>query len=384
MSNPTPYAEADKSDFSLDKISSIIVKTHLTSDGFFYCPWWKKIENMEKQTKTYRYEGTLELESGNKIRDFDLTYTVWGKLSEKKDNAVWIFHGMTANSDPSEWWPGMVGNGKFFDPARCYIICVNMPGSCYGSVGPLSTNPETGKPYLHAFPFFSSLDTARAFDALRKELQIEKIFMGIGASMGGQQLLSWATENPDLFEHMVPISTNAFHSPWGKAFNASQRMSIENDASWKTDTAAAGMEGMKVARSIALLSYRHYEAYDTTQQDADAAIEHTRSESYQRYQGEKLAKRFNAISYYALTKSMDSHHLGRGTIKAENKLATIRSKTLIIGISSDLLFPIIEQQWLAAHIPHADLAIIDSIYGHDGFLLENDKITALLNKLISQ
>jgi homoserine O-acetyltransferase len=339
---------------------------------------------MNKQTQTYHYQGTLELESGKSIRDFNLAYTALGKLSEKKDNAVWIFHGMTANSDPSEWWPGMVGEGKFFDPARFYIICVNMPGSCYGSVGPLSVNPETGQPYLHRFPFFSSLDMACVFDALRKHLQIQKIFMGIGASMGGQQLLSWATEQPDLFEHIVPIATNAFHSPWGKAFNASQRMCIENDHSWQTDTKDAGMAGMKIARSIALISYRHYEAYDATQRDLDCAIEHTRSESYQRYQGEKLAKRFNAISYHALTKSMDSHHLGRGAVQAESKLARIKSNTLIIGISSDLLFPVIEQQFLAAHIPNATLSIIDSIYGHDGFLLENEKITELLNNLISK
>ncbi len=339
---------------------------------------------MEKQTKTYHYKETLKLESGKSIRDFDLTYTAWGKLSEKKDNAVWIFHGMTANSDPAEWWPGMVGEGKFFDPSRFFIICVNMPGSCYGSVGPLSINPDTEKQYLHHFPFFSSLDMVRAFDALRKDLQIEKIFMGIGASMGGQQLLSWSTEIPDLFEYIVPIATNAFHSPWGKAFNASQRMCIENDPSWSSHSENAGMEGMKVARSIALISYRHYEAYNTTQQDNDMAIENSRSESYQRYQGEKLGKRFNAMSYYALTKSMDSHHLGRGTTNAENKLSKIKSKAMIIGISSDLLFPVIEQKYLTTHIPNARLEIIDSLYGHDGFLLENEKITELLNNLISK
>lgn len=337
---------------------------------------------MEKKKHTYHYKGTLELESGRSIRDFNLTYTTIGKLSEKKDNVVWIFHGMTANSDPSDWWPGMVGEGKFFDPARFFILCVNMPGSCYGSVGPLDIDPETGKQYLQTFPFFSSLDVVHAFDALRKHLNIDNIFMGIGASMGGQQLLSWATQQPKLFEYIVPIATNAFHSPWGKAFNASQRMCIETDHTWKNVSAEAGMEGMKVARSIALISYRHYETYELTQQDEDKAIENTRSESYQRYQGEKLAKRFNAISYYMLTKSMDSHHLGRGVLDAASMLEKIKSKTLIIGISSDLLFPIKEQAFLAAHIPEARFEVIDSMYGHDGFLLENDYITDLLKNLI--
>ena len=337
---------------------------------------------MKKQKHTYHYQGTLALESGKTIRDFKLAYTTLGTLSEKKDNAVWIFHGMTANSDPSDWWPGMVGEGKFFDPQKFCIICVNMPGSCYGSVGPLDINPDTAKPYFHQFPFFSSLDMIKAFDALRKQLGIEKIFMGIGASMGGQQLLSWATQQPTLFNYIVPMATNAFHSPWGKAFNASQRMCIENDPTWKLDDEKSGMEGMKVARSIALISYRNYETYEHTQQDTDKAIEHTRSESYQRYQGEKLSKRFNALSYYVLTKSMDSHHLGRGILEAEEMLAKIQSTTLIIGISSDVLFPVKEQKFLAAHIPHARLEIIDSMYGHDGFLLEDERITKLLNDLI--
>ena len=338
---------------------------------------------MEKKTHTYHYQGVLELESGKSIRDFNLTYTTIGKLSDQKDNVVWIFHGMTANSDPSEWWPGMVGENSFFDPARFFIICVNMPGSCYGSVGPLDINPETGKQYLQSFPFFSSLDMAHAFDALRNHLKIQKIFMGIGASMGGQQLLSWATEQPNLFEYIVPIATNAFHSPWGKAFNASQRMCIEVDHTWKSNNSESGLDGMKVARSLALISYRHYDTYDLTQQDSDKAIENTKSESYQRYQGEKLAKRFNAISYYMLTKSMDSHHLGRGILDAESMLAKIKSKTLVIGISNDLLFPVKEQAFLAAHIPGATLEVIDSTYGHDGFLLENEHITTLLNNLIN-
>ncbi len=350
--------------------------------GFFIAPL-ERNHKMEKQKHTYHYHGTLQLESGKTIRDFKLAYTTIGNLSAKKDNVVWIFHGMTANSDPSEWWPGMIGTGKFFDPEKYFIICANMPGSCYGSVGPLEINPDTQKPYLHSFPFFSSLDIANAFESLRKHLQIESIFLGIGASMGGQQLLSWATSNPMLFKFIVPISTNAFHSPWGKAFNASQRMCIENDHTWTTDSEEAGLEGMKVARSIALISYRHYETYDQTQQDTDKTIEATKSESYQRYQGEKLAKRFNAISYYMLTKTMDSHHLGRGIMEAEEKLALIQSKTMVIGISSDLLFPVKEQSFIAAHIPNAKIEIIDSIYGHDGFLLENEKITKLLNNLIS-
>ena len=288
---------------------------------------------------------------------------------------------MTANSNPAEWWPGMVGEGKFFDPTRFFIICVNMPGSCYGSTGPLDINPETGKPFYKTFPFFTSVDMARSFQLLRKDLGIERIYIGIGGSMGGQQLLAWACLEPSLFEYIVPIATNAFHSPWGKAFNASQRMCIETDPTWNQDGQNAGKEGLKVARSIALISYRHYETYGSTQQDEKEDFENYKSESYQRYQGEKLAKRFNAYSYYILTKSMDAHHLGRGNIDASELLGNIQSKAMVIGISSDLLFPIEEQRFIASHLKYSTIEIIDSMFGHDGFLLEDETITSLLKKL---
>lgn len=339
---------------------------------------------MSKKLETYQFNGSLALESGKTISDFKLAYTTLGSLSTNKDNVVWIFHAMTANSDPSDWWPDMVGEGKFFDPSQYFIICVNMPGSCYGSVNPLDNNPSTGRPFYRQFPFFTPMDMARAYEQLRIALNINEIFMGIGGSMGGQQLIAWACLQPALFKYLVPIATNAFHSPWGKAFNASQRMCIEADHTWTKDSPDAGMEGMKVARSIALISYRHYDTYGKTQEDLDKAVEHTRSESYQKYQGEKLAKRFNAWSYYFLTKSMDSHHLGRGILEAGVNLERIKSKTLVIGISSDLLFPLSEQQFLAKHIPGAAIEVMKSMYGHDGFLIETLQLNTLLLKLIKQ
>jgi homoserine O-acetyltransferase len=339
---------------------------------------------MNKTTTTYYYKGALELESGKSINDFPLNYTTIGELNEEKDNVIWIFHAMTANSDPSDWWDGMVGEEKFFNPNQYFIICVNMPGSHYGSVNPLSINPNTNLPYYQDFPFFTPLDMIRSYDQLRKHLGIEKVLLGIGGSMGGQQLLAWACEQPSLFQFIVPIAANAFHSPWGKAFNASQRMCIEIDPTWKEQSPTAGIEGMKIARSIALISYRSYATYDKTQQDEDKTLEFTRSESYQKYQGEKLAKRFNALSYYMLTKSMDGHHLGRGISNTEDRLSKIQSKTLVIGISSDILYPLNEQQYLVDHIPGATLEILDSFYGHDGFLLENEKLSTILSKLLKQ
>jgi homoserine O-acetyltransferase len=197
--------------------------------------------------------------------------------------------------------------------------------------------------------------------------------------MGGQQLLEWAIEEPDLFEHIVPIATNAFHSPWARAFNASQRHCIELDPTWKNSDPEAGINGMKVARGVALLSYRNQETYNFYQADDDLkSIGPFRSESYQSYQGEKLAARFNAFSYFKLSQSMDSHQVGRGRGSVINALKKIRAKTHVIGIRSDLLFTEREQEFLAEHIPGASFNMIPSTYGHDGFLLEFDAISGIV------
>lgn len=324
------------------------------------------------------------LESGVTLPGFHLAYTTNGILNDKKDNVVWIFHALTANSDASEWWPGLVGDGKFFDPSKYFIICVNIPGSCYGSLGPLDVDPLTNEAYYHSFPFFTTRDMIRTFRFLKDDLAITKIHIGIGGSMGGQQLLEWAIEEPELFEYIVPLATNAFHSPWGIAFNASQRFCIETDQSWKEKKSKAGMEGMKVARSMALISYRHYETYYRTQSEITTEkIDTFKSESYQRYQGEKLAKRFNAFSYYFLSKSMDSHNVGRGRESVEAALKKIKAKTLTIGITTDILFPVNEQQLLADNIPNAEFKAIHSPYGHDGFLLEFEKISELLKQFLN-
>jgi homoserine O-acetyltransferase len=327
----------------------------------------------------YTSEKPFALESGLTLQGYHLAYTTYGSLNERKDNVVWIFHALTANSKPEEWWPGLVGKGKLFDPIEYFIICVNMPGSCYGSLGPLDLNPETGEPYYHDFPFFTPRDMIKAYQPLKNYLGIEKIKIGIGGSMGGQQLLEWAIEEPELFENIFPVGTNAQHSSWGIAFNASQRMSIEADNTWKEKKIEAGIEGMKAARSIALLSYRNYETYQASQSEHQLdKIDHFKSQSYQKYQGEKLARRFNAFSYYFLSKGMDSHNVGRGRISTENALQQIKAKTFVIGIESDILFPVSEQQFIADNIPGGKFIAINSLYGHDGFLLESDQLQHII------
>lgn len=339
---------------------------------------------MAEGLKIFKHNNPFELESGIKIPGFHLGYTTYGHLNVAKDNVVWIFHALTANSKAEEWWPGLVGEGKLFDPKYYFIICVNMPGSCYGSTCPLDINPATGEPYYHNFPFFTPRDMIRSYQFLKLELGIKKIKIGIGGSMGGQQCIEWAIEEPEVFDFIFPLATNAFHSAWGIAFNASQRMSIEATESWKGKRPDAGMEGMKVARSIALISYRHYETYHASQsEDTNGHLENFKPESYQRYQGEKLAKRFNAFSYYFLSKGMDAHNVGRGRGNAEKALSLIKAKTLVIGITTDILFPLNEQKFIAENIPNAEFKAINSLYGHDGFLLEFEQIQKLISSFIS-
>lgn len=336
----------------------------------------------DKATRFFHYTESFRLESGQELPGFRLAYSMSGTPNERQDNVVWIFHALTANSHPLEWWPGLVGQGKPIDPDRHCIICVNMPSSCYGSTGPMDTDPRMGKPFWHGFPLITTRDMARCYALLRAELGIERIRLGIGGSMGGQQLLEWAVLEPERFEYIVPIATNAFHSAWGKAFNASQRMCIETDPSWKEEHELAGMQGMKVARSLALISYRHYSTYAATQQDDAETLDNYRSDSYQRYQGEKLAQRFNAFSYHALTKAMDAHHLGRGRGGSEKALQSIRAKTCVIGIDTDILYPLEEQAFIAQHIPGATLETIHSLYGHDGFLLEYTVLENILRNFL--
>lgn len=337
------------------------------------------------QQNVFTYSAPFVLESGVIFQNLRLAYTTYGRINEDQSNVIWIFHALTANSNPHEWWPEMIGEGKAFDPGKDFIICVNMPGSCYGSSSPLDINPGTGEPYYHDFPFFTIRDMARAYQLLQKELGIKKIKIGIGGSTGGQQLLEWAVQDPGLFEYIVPLATNAVHSPWGKAFNASQRFAIEADQTWQTKSPEAGLKGMEVARGIALLSYRNATAYNKTQSEhSDEQLEAFRSESYQRYQGTKLAARFNAFSYYALSKSMDSHNLGRGRGGVIKALSTIQAKTLALALEGDLLFPPEEQEFLAEHIPGAIEKEIRSDYGHDGFLLEFEQISEAIKKFTTR
>ena len=334
---------------------------------------------MEKNDHTFHYDHSFELEAGESLQGFQLRYTTLGRLNEQRSNVIWVCHALTGSSDFPTWWEKLFQEGSAFDPRHYFIICANMLGGCYGATGPLSINPATGKQFYHTFPKLTNRDTVRAFDLLRQHLGFETIHTLLGGSLGGQQVLEWAITCPDIFQNIIPIACNAWHSPWGIAFNEAQRLAIEADPTWKENEPRAGAEGLKAARAIGMISYRHYNTFQQTQAEKTAdKLDDYRAASYQKYQGQKLANRFNAFTYWLLSKMMDSHHVGRGRGSAEEALRKITARTLVIGIDTDLLFPVSEQEYLANKIPNARLEVILSEYGHDGFLVEFDQLNTII------
>jgi homoserine O-acetyltransferase len=322
---------------------------------------------------------TVSFENGETYVDVPLAFQTWGKLNETASNVVWVCHALTGNHRVQEWWDGLFGPGKFYDPKDHFIVAVNVFGSAYGSFGP--TEPAVnGKTLYRKFPVLTIRDMVQGLEAVRNYLKIDRIATLIGASVGGQQAMEWAIQQPDVFQKVVLIATNAYHSPFGIAFNEAQRLAIQADATFFEDVAEGGQQGLVAARAIGMLSYRTYEGFGLTQCEEDAnKTDAYKAASYQKYQGEKLAKRFNAYSYWYLSKAMDSHHVGRKRGRVEQVLKSIQAETLVIGIDSDLLFPLSEQQFLAEHIPRAKLATLQSAFGHDGFLVEYDQLLHHLN-----
>jgi homoserine O-acetyltransferase/O-succinyltransferase len=333
--------------------------------------------------QTFLYQQPFHLENGSTLPSLEIAYHTFGTLNKNRDNVIWVCHALTANSNVFEWWPGLFGEKDFFNPKEYFIVCANNLGSCYGTTGPLSVNKNTKQKWYSYFPSVTIRDMVNAHDLLRAFLGVEKIHAIIGGSQGAQQVLEWNILKPQLFNHAVVIASNAKHSAWGIAFNESQRLAIKADRTYYSNTDNGGEKGLSAARSIALLSYRNYNTYIETQKEKhNEKLSDFNSAGYQRYQGEKLVKRFNAYSYVTLSQAMDSHNVGRARLSVEKALASIQAKTLVIGISSDLLFPPAEQEFLAKHIPKSKFKLIDSFFGHDGFLIETQKLTKIIGDFL--
>ena len=331
--------------------------------------------------KILKHKQPFLTESGAALPGLEIAFDTWGTLNEKRDNVIWVCHAFTANSDVESWWPGMVGEEMAFDINKYFIVCANILGSCYGTTGPLSENPGTSKPWLNDFPVVTVRDIVRVHEILRLHLGISSIHTIIGSSIGGYQGLEYCIMYPDVIQRLIFIASNARTSPWAIAFNESQRLAIEADASFFAGDINGGKKGLKAARSIALLSYRTAYAYNQTQaEETDEKTGSFRASSYQAYQGDKLVKRFNPWSYYRLTQLSDSHNIGRGRGGVIKALKKVKASTLCIGIRSDLLFPVIEQKFVAENVEKGQYSEIDSFFGHDGFLIEAGQVSAIIGK----
>lgn len=336
--------------------------------------------------QTFHSHQPFHLESGATLPGLEIAYHTYGTLNKHADNVVWICHALTANADVADWWAGLIGEGKVIDPAKHFIVCANIIGSCYGSSGPLTIDQHTGQPYFHTFPQVTIRDIVHAHILLRKHLNIDRIHLLVGGSMGGYQVLEWVLMEPERINRLFLLCTGAAESAWGIAVHTAQRLAIEADATWQEAQPAAGAKGLKAARAIGMLSYRNYQTFVRAQTDPDKEkTDNFRASSYINYQGDKLVKRFNAQSYWTLTKAMDSHNIARGRhASVEITLRQIDQPTLLIGITSDILCPPEEQIMLAEHMHNCIYHEIDSPYGHDGFLIEFEKIGRILETFLQK
>ena len=339
-------------------------------------------------------------EAGGSVSNIEVVYHTSNRNYQSGDRVVWLCHALTANSNPMDWWPEMVGKGCFIDPEKDYVVCVNIFASPYGTTGPRSIKNEevrikncSEEPTQNSkfkiqnyldFPKITVRDMARLFPIVRKYIGIEKVDLLVGSSIGGFQALEWAILEPEVIKRAAFIATAPRVTPWLGAWMESQRMALEADPTFRAcKNLAGGQKGLEAARALSLISYRTFEGYNLTQaeQDEDCLFAQ-RVASYERYQGEKLVKRdFDAYSYYYLTYSVDSHNVGRKRGGVAAALGQIQAKSIVITITSDGLFPPVEGQEWAKHIPGAEYIEIESKWGHDGFLLETEAIVQSLSRL---
>ena len=317
---------------------------------------------------------TIDLEFGEKLENISITYHTSGKLYDKKDNVIWVFHALTADSNCENWWNGLVGDNRLFNSKEHFIVCANILGSCYGTTGPTSLD----------FPSISIRDMVTCHKLLADHLGINKIKVGLGGSMGGYQALEWAYQSPDLFDNLVLIATSARESEWGIAIHEAHRQALKADVTFGKGGQDSGRNGLKAARSFGMIQYRSYESYKELQaeEDINKKVDY-KAASYIEYQGEKFINRFSPYSYYTLLNAMDTHNLARNRHSNLNEaLAQITGNVLVIGISSDYLCPTNEQKTIAEHVRNGIYKEISSIYGHDGFLVEFESITRVIKEEI--
>ena len=327
----------------------------------------------------------IRLEAGGSIEQADLVYYTSPRPYKRGEKVIWICHALTGNADPEDWWPQMVGDGNMIDPQKHYIVCGAMLCSAYGKCGPAATNPATGKPYLLDFPLVTIRDMVKALTLVREHIGIETIDLLIGPSIGGYVAYEWSIIEAERIRHAAFIATTSRVHPYFTAFTETQRMALEADPTFRQARSIdGGREGLRCARAIALISYRYMDGYNSTQMEKDEDFLFAeRVASYQRHQGDKLVQRdFDAYSYWYLSKAMDSQNPGRGRGGMDAALGSIKARCTVINICSDQIFPAHLGREDAEKIPDSEFFEIRSSFGHDGFLIENDQLQAILGPVL--
>lgn len=326
-------------------------------------------------------------ESGFRFNEPDVAYKTWGSLNKEKDNVILICHALTGHAAADEWFPGIFGPGRVCDPEKNFIICINVPGSPYGSVGPWSENPETGEPYRNSFPEITVRDMVRFQQQLLDQLGITGIELVLGGSLGGMQALEFVVMD-NRIQSAALVAMGKSHSPWAIGISHAQRQAIFSDPKWEKGSYKKGegpKKGLATARMMAMITYRAPADYEKKfgrklQGDSDQF----QVESYLDYQGKKLAGRFDAHSYIILTEAMDSHDVSRGRGSFEDVLGRVHTPVKVIGIDTDHLYPVHEQRELAKLLKNGEYNEIKSSYGHDAFLIEFEQINEIITPFIKE
>lgn len=320
-------------------------------------------------------------EAGVRFEQPEVAYKTWGTLNKERDNVILICHALTGHAAADEWFPGIFGEDSIADPSSHFIICINVPGSCYGSLGPWSVNPETGQPWRGDFPEITIRDMVRFQQLVLDQLGITGIEQVIGGSMGGMQALEFTIMDRRIRTATL-IAMGKAHTPWAIGISQAQRAAITADAGWKNGFYEKGNgphRGLAAARMMAMITYRTPDDYTRKfgrkLQNEDGEFQ---VESYLSYQGEKLANRFDALTYLALTRAMDTHDIARGRGTYEQVLNRVEIPVQVIGINSDHLYPPIEQEELAELFPNGRYHEIQSVYGHDAFLIEFEQLNTII------
>ena len=344
----------------------------------------------------------VRLDSGIAMPSLKIRYKRFGKLNVKKDNCMVVCHALTGNQAVDSWWKEIFGPGKLLDPNIYMIVCANVLGSCYGSSGPTSIDPATGKPYGSTFPDTTIRDTVNLHVKLvREHLGVKRVACVIGGSMGGMQALEWgAICGSDYVRSIITMCCGTHHHAWQIGISETQRQAIYMDPNWRGGTyldaertaSSPPLGGLAIARQIAMVSYRSHAAYEAkfgrrVVDEASSTVVEAENrdggqkvrydvESYLRYQGQKFLGRFDPLSYVKCTRSMDSHDLGLGRGESAESVARSRitMPALVVSISSDGLYPPCEQRALHRALSRSEYLSIESDNGHDGFLLDHERI----------